>query len=84
MDNVDDAAVAAAGESVLTDLDDVIVDLGVTKLTDKLGYHGLGIFFPHSYGNFVTAFGPTVEAYEVFTFAQEGWLEFLCTLYGVE
>lgn len=84
VDNVKDADVVAAGEAVLEDLSEVIVDLGVTRQTDQLGYHGLGIFFPHSYGSLVTAFGPTVELYKVFLFAQEGWLDFLYTLYGVE
>ena len=84
VDNVKDAEVVAAGEAVLEDLSEVIVDMGVTKQTDQLGYHGLGIFFPHSYGSFVTAFGPTVELYQIFLFAQEGWLDFLYTLYGVE
>ena len=82
-ENAKDSSVVAAAEEVLAGLESTIVAMGTTPLTDMFNYEGLGIFFPHSYGNFVTAFGPAVEVYQEFEFAGEGWLDFLNTYYAV-
>ena len=78
-----DSDVRTAAEAVLAGLDAAVVAMGTTPLTEMFNYEGLGIFFPHSYGNFVSAFGPTVELYKELQFADEGWLDFLNTYYAV-
>lgn len=83
-DNTDDAAVRAAGQAVVDDMSEIIVAMGTTKLTEMFNFEGLGIFFPHSYGNFISAFGPSVELYKAFEFAEAGWLDFLNAYHGVE
>ena len=82
-DNSEDASVKAAAQTVVDDMSEIIVAMGTSKLTQMFNFEGLGVFFPHSYGNFVSAFGPTVELYEVFAFADAGWLDFLNTYLGV-
>ena len=83
-ENTDNVDVRNAAQAVVDDMDGIIVAMGVSKLTEMFNFEGLGVFFPHSYGNLMSAFGPTVELYQVFAFAQIGWLSFLNAYNGIE
>ena len=83
-ENAKDRDVGAAAQTVVDDLGAIIVVLGTTPLTEMFNYEGLGIFFPFSYGSITSAFAPTIEAYQAFEFADEGWMDFLNAYLGVE
>ena len=75
--------VYAGCQLVLDELSDVMKGMGVTPISDKLGYQGVGILFPPSYSMYTVASAASYDLYMEFEFPHNGWWDFLEEYWGV-
>ncbi|TFG70582.1 MAG: hypothetical protein E4H25_01685 [Methanomassiliicoccus sp.] len=75
--------VYAGCQLVLDELSDVMKGMGVTPISEKLGYQGVGILFPPSYSMYTVASAASYDLYMKFEFPNNGWWDFLEAYWGV-
>ena len=79
----ENSPVFAACQLVLDELSDVILGMGVTPISEKLGYQGVGILFPPSYSMYTAPSASSYDLYMQFEFPNMGWWDFLEKYWGV-
>lgn len=81
-ENVEDSDVVVACEDVVAMLDQLVVSMGTTMITEMMPCEGVGIFVPNTYGQYQNALVSAYALYPTFGFAEDGWLEFLYSFWN--